>query len=255
MENDVIQEIPVENPDEIIVSVRAKRKSKQEAYKDAVIKRFSNAPWAGKRLVTLGGAGGIGSNVAYNLIKLGYDINLFEFDTIEVHNVGAQMFDLQDVGRTKAYAITNLAGKINKRVVINSFGKITEDTPISLITPITFSGFDSIGARKILFEKWYERYKDSTEAIFIDGRLSAEDFEIFAVTPDKADEYRETLFDEPSEELPCNYKSTTQVGLLIAGMMVVVMTNFITEMLEPVGIRVVPFHTTFNAPLMYFETV
>lgn len=254
MEN-TVEEIVVENSDEIIITARSKRRSKEEVYKDAVIKRFSNAPWAVKRTVTLGGAGGIGSNVAYTLIKLGYDINLFEFDTIEVHNVGAQHFNLEDVGRTKAFAIADLAGKINKRVVVNTLGRVTEDTPTDYIMPITFSGFDSIDARKILFEKWYEKFKDSTEAIFIDGRLSAEDFEVFAVTPDKADEYRETLFTEPSEELPCNYKSTTQVGLLIAGMMIVVMTNFITEMIEPMDIRVVPFHTVFNAPLMYFESV
>lgn len=249
-------EILIEVPEPVKVNpseaIKKAKKSKQEAFKDAVIKRFSNAPWAKKRTVTLGGAGGIGSNVAYNLIKLGYDIYLFEYDVVDPGNVGGQHYYLSDVGKTKAIAIVKRAGDVNKETKVTTLGKLTEATPIELIQPITLSGFDNIDARRLLFEKWYERYKDSKEAIFIDGRQNAEDFEIFAVTPDLADRYRETLFTDEIDELPCNYKATTQTGLINAGMMIGIMTNFISELVDP-GIRVIPFRTSFNIPMMYVE--
>lgn len=87
VDDEIIIEVPEPVVDDSMVIKKAK-KTKQEAFKDAVIRRFSNAPWAKKRAVTLGGAGGIGSNVAYNLIKLGYDIYLFEYDVVEAHNIG-----------------------------------------------------------------------------------------------------------------------------------------------------------------------
>lgn len=252
MEEELLIETPVE---EIIIDVpivKRKRKSKKEAFKDAVIKRFSSAPWAKKRTVTLGGAGGIGSNLAYNLIKLGYDIVLFEDDVVEAHNIGGQMFYLSDVGGTKALAIMKRAGDVNKETKILPVGRLTEESSDVFIHPIVLVGFDSIEARKILFEKWYAKYKNSSEAILIESRQNAEDFEIFAVTPDRADRYRETLFTEEIDELPCNYKATTQTGLINAGMMIGLMTNFISELVDP-GIREIPFRTEFNIPMMYHE--
>ena len=251
----VDDEIIIEVPEPVVdasTAIKRAKKTKQEAFKDAVIKRFSNAPWAKKRSVTLGGAGGIGSNVAYNLIKLGYDIYLFEYDVVEASNLGGQLYFLSDISKSKASAILKRAGDVNKETKIYTCGKLLDISPDSYIQEITLSGFDNIDARRLLFEKWYAKFKDSTQAIFIDGRQNAEDFEIFAVTPDLADRYRETLFTDEIDELPCNYKATTQTGLINAGMMVGVMTNFISELDDP-GIRVIPFRTSFNIPMMYVE--
>lgn len=248
IENEIIA-VEVE---EDVIEVSVKAKKKKTSLRDAVTKRFANAPWAAKREVTLGGGGGIGSNLAYILIKLGYDIALFEYDVVEPLNIGGQMFYLDDVGETKAFAITRMATKVNKDSKIFAAGQLTQYATDEFINPITLVGFDSIEARRILFEKWYATYKDAANAIFIESRQNAEDFEIFAVTPDKADRYRETLFTEEIEELPCNYKSTTQTGFINAGMMIGIMTNFISNLDNP-DIRIIPFRTSFCIPMMYYE--
>lgn len=251
MEEEIVLEQPAE---EVIVPIKKRtRRSKEEIYRNAVIKRFEGAPWVGKRTVTVGGAGGIGSNVIYVLAKWGYDIMLFEDDVVEYQNIGGQMYFLSDVAKSKASSIINLVSNINKRCVIYPKGRLLEETPEWNINPITLSCFDSIGARRILFEKWYNRYKDVPTAIFIDGRMYSEGLEVFAVTPDKADRYRETLFTDEVEELPCNYKATTQTGMIIAGLMTGLLSNHITEIVEPYGIREIPFRTEFVIPLMRYE--
>jgi len=232
-----------------------KRRSKQEIYRNAVIKRFEGAPWVKKRSVTIGGIGGIGSNVAYVLAKWGYDMEIFEDDVVEALNIGGQMYFLSDIGKTKVSSMMSLIYDVNKSCKVVGRGRLEENfREDSSIFPITFSCFDSIPARKLLFNMWYAKHKDNKEAIFIDGRMYSEGLEVFAVTPDRADRYRETLFDDVLEDLPCNYKATTQTGLIIAGLMTGLLSNHVTELVESYGVRELPFRTEFTIPLMRYET-
>ena len=58
-----------------------------------IMNRFSDAPWAGLLdWVCLGGLGGIGSNLAYLLIKAGIKIGVYEDDIVEEHNIGRKNF-------------------------------------------------------------------------------------------------------------------------------------------------------------------
>lgn len=164
-----------------------------------------------------------------------------------------QMYFLSNIGKSKISSMIELITNVNKKAIITPKGRLTEGTPSTVIKPITLSCFDSIAARKILFEKWYEENKDN-KAIFIDGRMYSEGLEVFAVTPDRADKYRETLFEDVQEDLPCNYKATTQTGLIIAGFMTGLLSNYLTELVEPMGIRELPFRTEFVIPMMYYET-
>lgn len=52
--------------------------------------RFKDAPWFPKHdeLCMVGGAGGIGSWLCYFLTKIGFKIHLYDFDTVEDHNLG-----------------------------------------------------------------------------------------------------------------------------------------------------------------------
>lgn len=84
-----MEEVVLEQEIEIeVAKPKRTRRSKEELFKNSVIKRFEGAPWVTKRTVTIGGIGGIGSNVAYVLAKWGYDMEIFEDDVVEIHNVG-----------------------------------------------------------------------------------------------------------------------------------------------------------------------
>jgi hypothetical protein len=80
------------------------------------------------------------------------------------------------------------------------------------------------------------------EPIFIDGRLTAEQFYIYVVTRDKVDRYKETLFpDSEAAMLPCGFKGTTHNSFMIASKMVAAYTNFCANLVTEEPMREVPF--------------
>lgn len=51
------------------------------------------------------GAGGIGSNAAFVLAKMGLKIKVIDFDIVEEHNMGSQFYSKFDIGRSKVEAL------------------------------------------------------------------------------------------------------------------------------------------------------
>lgn len=67
-----------------------------------------------KSRVHIIGCGAIGSTVAENLVRFGItNITLYDFDTVEAHNIANQMFCQTDIGKTKIDALTEYLCKIN----------------------------------------------------------------------------------------------------------------------------------------------
>lgn len=63
------------------------------------------------------GCGAIGSTVAENLVRFGLtNIVLYDFDTVENHNIANQMFRETDVGRLKTEALAEYLCTINHEV-------------------------------------------------------------------------------------------------------------------------------------------
>lgn len=60
------------------------------------------------------GCGSVGSTVAENLARFGIeDMVLYDFDTVEEHNLVNQMFTKEDVGRLKTEALADYVHRIN----------------------------------------------------------------------------------------------------------------------------------------------
>ena len=62
--------------------------------------RFKDAPWfpVASEPVLIGGAGGIGSWLTFFLAKIGFSPIVYDFDTIEEHNLGKSIILLTFVG-------------------------------------------------------------------------------------------------------------------------------------------------------------
>lgn len=210
--------------------------------------RFKGAEWytPGTQVI-VGGVGGIGSWLTLMLYRAGFKAFVYDFDLLETHNMSGQLLYLNDVGRTKGYSMS--------RVIKNLTGDDLHyfDTPYDSSSPTcqyVFAAFDNIAARKLMFEKWYETYANSTNAIFIDGRLLAEQMQIFCVTPDKADLYREHLFDDSEvEEANCTFKQTSHSAAMIASHMVGFFTNFVSNNKSGMNARDVPFLWSYFIPV------
>ncbi len=225
--------------------------------------RFKDAPFFKPDLdIIIAGLGGIGSNLSYSLCRQGYNMYLYDFDTISIENIGSQMYGIADIGKNKASKAKEIAALYGNTNIF-TMGKFTEDSPID---NIVFACFDNMEARKLLFEKWldYQLTKDNDYKklhpneinMFMDGRMTATDFQIFTVTSKQtAETYKKTLFkDSEVEALPCSYKATCHTGMMIAATMSTIFLNHVANKISNVSFREVPFATSFSNELLNFET-
>lgn len=221
--------------------------------------RFSELPWYGPDFgpgwVTVGGAGGIGSWLCAFLSRAGWVIQVWDHDHIDETNFGGQLYLRQYDGKQKSEAVIDLCKNLGAEQMLMAEGKFTTESPVS---PITFSAFDNMAARKLLFEKWVAEVatltkEDQAKAIFIDGRMLAEAGHIYWVTPDKIDAYRTQLFDDKEvKDQPCSAKATSHCGGFTGSMMMAGFTNWLTNGKLDLDAREVPFKLEFELALMNF---
>ena len=106
-------------------------------------------------------------------------------------------------------------------------------------------------ARKTMFNTWKKfalLYPET--AIFIDGRLELESFQIFCVTPDRIADYEKHLFsDSVIEEAACTLKQTSHTAAMIATTMTAFLTNHIANLNLDIKLREVPFFYEFVSPM------
>lgn len=212
--------------------------------------RFKDAPWFPKvnETVMIGGAGGIGSWLTLFLTRAGFVPFVYDFDTIEAHNLGGQLFRPSDIGSSKVRAIHNIISEFTGQSITTINERITATSPAH---HFMFSAFDNMQARKDLFEIWKRSIATCpVTPIFIDGRLEMEQLQIFCVTPDKIDDYQAQLFDDAEvEDAPCTMKQTSHSAAMIATLMTAFFTNHMTNIYEREVVRDVPFYHEFFIPL------
>lgn len=217
--------------------------------------RFKDAPWFPQRdeLVMIGGAGGIGSWLAFFLTKAGFKPTVYDFDVIEEHNIGGQLFRPSDIGSLKVNALFSIIKEFCGDEINTISSRINEDSPTHYFM---FSAFDNMKARKDLFEVWKRSIHNCpVTPIFIDGRLTMEQLQIFCVTPDNMKNYEDNhLFDDSEvEDAPCTMKQTSHSAGMIATHMVGLFTNHITNIYEREILREIPFYYEFFIPLTLTE--
>ena len=229
--------------------------------------RFSDAIWYKKvreQTVILAGLGGIGSYVAYLLSRVKVNkLILYDDDTISLVNMAGQLYSKAQIGQPKVAAMNQIAQDFSDYFAVETLNeKYTED---SMVGPIMICGFDNMAARNLFFHKWKSYVDTLTEdekskALFIDGRLNAEEFQIFSISGDNTyamDIYeRQYLFsDIEVADAPCSYKQTSFIANMIASVMVNVFINFVANQCNPFVPRDVPFLTKYDASTMYFKVI
>ena len=209
--------------------------------------RFKDAPWFTNKEVTcvVGGAGGISSWLTVMLARAGFQLIVYDFDTIEEHNMAGQLYDSKSIGKLKVEALSDIVYNFTSTAINAMAEKYDSD---SIKHKYMFSGFDNMQARKDMFNNfiiYVNSLKEdggSETPIFIDGRLSAEQLQIFCVTPDKIEEYKKHLFnDDEVEDAPCTFKQTSHAAAMIASHMVGFFTNHYTNNVIGEIVRDVPF--------------
>lgn len=223
--------------------------------------RFSGADWADQLVdITLVGLGGIGSWTALNLSRIGHTLSLIDYDMVDETNVsGGQMFRKDDVGKYKVYAVNQICrdfGTTNMMIPV-----IERFDPEMGTFPVTITGLDDMDARRLVFESWRTNIgaldtEMQKRALFIDGRLTMEMMEVFAVqwNSEQMETYeKEHLFsNEEAQALDCTTKQSTFGAMGISSLMTATLCNFLTNVKLEMDIRETPFYQRLNYPGMNF---
>ena len=228
--------------------------------------RFSSAIWYDKikdTNILLAGVGGIGSYVAFLLSRMHPKrIVIYDPDVVEEVNMSGQLFNYNQIGTHKVSAVCTTMYSFSMYYGAYTHAeRFTENTGTD---DIMICGFDNMAARRTFFEAWYKRVKlkpknERQNCLFIDGRLAAEEFQVFCIKGD--DDYnknrylKEFLFtDAEADETICSYKQTTFMANMIASVMVNLFTNFVANQCNPIIDRDLPFFTSYVAETMFFKT-
>ena len=234
--------------------------------------RFKDAPWFPKEEtnVIVGGAGGIGSWLTLMLSRAGFFPIVYDFDRLEEHNLAGQLYTKSDAEAMvpKVDALKGLCKQFADTDITVMNERYTKD---SMSHHYVFSAFDNMQARKDMFNAWCEYVEEWQKEndildldkplkegiqvpIFIDGRLTAEQMQIFCVTPDKIEAYKEHLFDDSEvEDAPCTMKQTSHSAAMIASHMTGFFSNHMTNNSEQDSVRSVPFFWEYFIPINYIN--
>ena len=104
--------------------------------------------------VAIAGLGGLGSNVAYSLTRIGVGhLHLIDFDVVDVTNLNRQQYFMEHVGMYKTEALKSLLMKINPYIEIKTdCVRVTEDNIKELFcdNDIVCEAFDNPDAKALL---------------------------------------------------------------------------------------------------------
>ena len=226
--------------------------------------RFKGASWydiVREQDVTILGLGGIGSWLSLLISRTGVKtLTLYDGDRFEVVNMAGQLCNTDSPGKYKVDVASQIAQSFSNYEVFPIASMFREDSEVS---KVVLCGFDNMGARKLAFEAWLnanERGYDGNglrnpaECLFIDGRLTAETFQIFLIEGNDQwaiNKYKEEwLFSDDEATIEdCTFKQTSHMAAMIASYMTSYFTSWCNNLTPDNFPRLLPFMTSYNSIL------
>ena len=161
----------------------------------------------GNKPVHIIGVGATGSWVALILAKMGIkNVNIYDFDDIESHNLPNQAFRHDDIGTPKVEAVAKIAAEVGVPVASSSNKEVSGSDNFQ---GVLFILTDTMASRKEIFEKC-AKFKFPVE-LCIETRLGTGHGMIYAIdprSPSHVKTYEQTLYgDDEAEVSACG---TTQ---------------------------------------------
>ena len=124
--------------------------------------------------VGIAGAGGIGSNVAVNLVRYGIcDFIIADFDIVEPSNLNRQFYFYHQIGKKKVDMLENNLKLINAAVTVEKKDiRLTKDNMFQVFTGcgVVVDGFDKADEKKLFIEIFSQTDKLVVSASGIAGQ-------------------------------------------------------------------------------------
>lgn len=166
--------------------------------------------------VTMIGCGAIGRQVAIQLAALGArEIQLVDFDRVELTNVTSQGYFATDVGRLKVDATAELLHRIDSTIQIETIPD--RYRPTLKTGEVIFTCVDSISSRAAIWKSIREAC-----TFWCDGRMLGEAMRVLtAVDESSRNHYASTLFPQSEAQVgACASRSTIYTAALAAALMI-----------------------------------
>lgn len=133
----------------------------------------------GARRVDVIGCGASGSRVVLSLAKLGVEnIHVWDFDTVEPHNIANQAFGLGDVGLLKVDALAALVLR-DTGVAINSHAEKVDGS--QSLGEVVFLLTDTMASRKEIWDKGL-KFRPSTR-LLVETRMGSDNGRVYVLNP------------------------------------------------------------------------
>ena len=175
------------------------------------------------------GCGAIGSHTAETMAKVGIrKMSLWDFDTVEDHNLSNQGYYLTDLGKNKVDALSDRLMK-GTGVKVTKNHKRFEDDSDTGSSQVLISAVDNMQTRRVLWDKFVG---NQNIKLFIDGRMAARFGQVFTIDRSLTamELYEESLFsDAEAYQAPCTEKSTIFCAYGMASLISAQLFNWLKE--------------------------
>lgn len=189
-----------------------------EAYKDAYRRQldlFNPAEHKDKDIAIIG-VGGIGSLVAVELVKNGFNfIKIYDKDKVELHNVSNQFYKHSQIGMSKVEACKqNMMdfAPLPKELTVRAYDRFV-DNKDKIQSEVVIFAVDSLEVRRELYKVIGGSH------YLVDARFGGVFTQIFCADMSKTDERKdyEKSLNVNAAELPCTGRSVAFSGFAVAG--------------------------------------
>lgn len=145
------------------------------------------------------GVGTLGSFITFCLAKCGFkDIEVYDFDKVEEHNIPNQLYRPEDIGMLKVDSLKSIIKQFTGIEIVTKNVKIDKDTILDFdLNTVFIVAFDTLEARKIVYEKLKE-----FSVVLIDSRLGGEEYNIQCI--DLSNEKERLIYEKSLDIKPTN---------------------------------------------------
>ena len=137
--------------------------------------------------VGIAGAGGLGSNCAFNLARSGFKkLKIVDFDIVEPANLNRQFYFIDQIGMPKVEALKKNLERINPDLELEIFQlKINAENIVELFSDceVIVEAFDNVAGKTLLAEKFYSSGKLVVCASGLGGWGNTDDIKVRKVHP------------------------------------------------------------------------
>lgn len=175
------------------------------------------------------GTGATGSFLAMELARMGCPVlNIYDFDTVEIHNIPNQYYDVNDLGKMKVDALANKLKLINPDIKVNVFKsavlpKKDDSHPgVDEMKGYVFMLVDSMKTRK---ELWMAAKENKEIKHVWESRLGSDQARVYSLDMSYKDfyKYEQDFYDDDVAEVSACGTSITVLPVVLqtASLMIV----------------------------------